>query len=135
MNIYHASMGSDRLPDWYIAADSFAAASAAAGPDIVSIELLGELTFANDVEPVPTGGRKLTTAEIKATFTPDGEYLISLEDGKKYKSLRRHLAVRNMTPAQYRAKWGLPDAYPTTSVAYSMRRSELAKSGGLGKRK
>lgn len=134
MNVYRITYALGKPSPAFIAADDLGSAARLAH-DAASIEFLGELTFASDVALVPEGGRKLTTAEIKATFTPDGEYLISLEDGKKYKSLRRHLTVRNMTPAQYRAKWGLPDAYPMVSVGYSMRRSELAKSGGLGKRK
>ena len=60
------------------------------------------------------------------------EYLISLEDGKQYQSLKRHLAKRGLTPDEYRAKWGLPHDYPMTAPGYSARRSELAKSIGLG---
>lgn len=61
------------------------------------------------------------------------EYLVSMEDGKRYKSLKRHLGTHGLTPADYRAKWGLPDTYPMTAPAAAARRSELAKKLGLGR--
>jgi len=67
---------------------------------------------------------------IKKSVTP--EYIISLEDGHKYKSLKRHLSTRGMTPDDYRAKWGLPRDYPMVAASYSAQRSQLAKSLGLG---
>lgn len=82
----------------------------------------------------PPGGRQLTEEEIKATITEDGQHLISLEDGKKYKSLRSHLKSFGLTPEQYRAKWGLPDIYPMNSVAFSMARRDAALAAGLGKK-
>ena len=70
---------------------------------------------------------------IKKTITSD--FLISLEDGRRYKSLRRHLAGRGLTPEQYRQKWGLPHDYPMVSPNYSAQRSELARSMGLGQQR
>ncbi|KAA2234808.1 MucR family transcriptional regulator [Salinarimonas soli] len=67
---------------------------------------------------------------IKKTLTPD--FLISLEDGKQYRSLKRHLTTVGLTPEMYRAKWGLPHDYPMVAPNYSKQRSELAKSLGLG---
>jgi predicted transcriptional regulator len=68
---------------------------------------------------------------IKKSVTPD--YIVCLEDGKKFKSLKRHLrATYDMTPEQYRAKWGLPHDYPMVAPNYAKARSELAKSLGLG---
>lgn len=67
---------------------------------------------------------------IKQSITPD--YLISLEDGRRYRTLKRHLAVRGMTPAQYRLKWGLPFDYPMTAPNHTRARSELALSMGFG---
>jgi predicted transcriptional regulator len=67
---------------------------------------------------------------IKKSITPD--FLISLEDGRRYKSLRRHLATRGLTPEQYREKWGLPRDYPMVAPNYAKQRSELAKALGLG---
>ncbi len=62
------------------------------------------------------------------------EFLISLEDGRKFKSMKRYLSGLGMTPADYRAKWGLPTDYPMVAPAYAARRSELAKTIGLGRK-
>ena len=68
---------------------------------------------------------------VKKSITPD--YLISLEDGKKYKSLKRHLRTKyNMTPEDYRTKWGLAKDYPMVAPNYAKARSEMARSMGLG---
>jgi predicted transcriptional regulator len=67
---------------------------------------------------------------IRKSVTPD--FLISLEDGKPYKSLKRHLAKLGLTPQTYREKWGLPLDYPMVAANYALKRSELAKSMGLG---
>src|SRR6476620_7866455 len=66
---------------------------------------------------------------IRKTITPD--HLISLEDGKPYRTLKRHLTTLGLTPDQYRAKWGLPADYPMTAPNYSKKRSELARGFGL----
>ena len=68
---------------------------------------------------------------IKKTVTP--EYIVSLEDGRPYRSLRRHLGTRGLTPEQYRLKWGLPPDYPMVAPSYSARRSEIALRIGLGR--
>jgi predicted transcriptional regulator len=70
---------------------------------------------------------------IKKSLTPD--YLISLEDGKQYKSLKRHLGKLGLTPEAYREKWGLPRDYPMVAPNYAKTRSELAKSMGLGQQR
>lgn len=62
------------------------------------------------------------------------EYIICLEDGKKFKSMKRHLTAHGMTPQQYRAKWGLPADYPMTAPNYSAARSAMAKDIGLGQK-
>jgi len=68
---------------------------------------------------------------IKKSVQPD--YIVCLEDGKQFKSLKRHIrTVYNLTPDQYRAKWGLPPTYPMVAPNYSASRSELAKQMGLG---
>ena len=69
---------------------------------------------------------------IKKSVTPD--FLICLEDGKKFKSLRRHLQHFNLTPDQYRQKWNLPADYPMVAPNYAATRSALAKSIGLGRK-
>jgi predicted transcriptional regulator len=67
---------------------------------------------------------------VRASIKPD--YLICLDDGKKFKSLKRHLAGLGMTPDQYRAKWSLPSDYPMVAPTYAALRSALAKNIGLG---
>ncbi len=68
---------------------------------------------------------------IKKSISAD--YIVCLEDGKKFKSLKRHLRTRySMTPDQYRAKWGLPHDYPMVAPNYAKERSNLAKRMGLG---
>ena len=69
---------------------------------------------------------------IRKLITPDR--LISLEDGRPYQSLKRHLAARGLTPEAYRAKWGLPPTYPMVAPNYAQRRSDLAKARGFGQR-
>lgn len=70
--------------------------------------------------------------EIRASITPDA--LISFEDGKPYKTLKRHLTKRGMTADGYRQKWGLPSDYPMTAPNYSAMRSQMAKDIGLGRK-
>lgn len=82
-------------------------------------------------EPVPET-RKLTPGQVRKSITPDA--LISFEDGKSYKTLKRHLATHGLTPQAYREKWGLPKDYPMVSATYSAARSSLAKSAGLGQK-
>ncbi|WP_264051624.1 MucR family transcriptional regulator [Methylobacterium flocculans] len=79
------------------------------------------------------GVEKATPAQIKKSITP--EALISFEDGKPYKTLRRHLTLRGLSPEAYRAKHGLPVDYPMTSASYSAQRSELARALGLGQQR
>lgn len=69
---------------------------------------------------------------IKKSVTP--EYIVCLEDGKKLKMLKRHLrSTYDMTPEEYRAKWGLPPDYPMVAPNYAAQRSEFAKKIGLGR--
>jgi predicted transcriptional regulator len=71
-------------------------------------------------------------APIKRSITPD--YLICLEDGRKFKSLKRHLRAKyDLSPEAYRAKWGLPNDYPMVAPNYAKTRSSLAKKMGLGR--
>ena len=71
---------------------------------------------------------------VKKSVTPD--YIVCLEDGKKFKSLKRHLRTQySMTPEQYREKWGLPADYPMVAPNYAKARSELARSMGLGQQR
>ncbi len=76
---------------------------------------------------------KLTAAQIRKSISHD--QLVSFEDGKPYKTLRRHLTLRGLTPETYREKWGLPRDYPMTAASYSAQRSELARALGLGQQR
>jgi predicted transcriptional regulator len=76
-----------------------------------------------DTKPVPA-------VPIKKSVTPD--YIVCLDDGQRFKSLKRHLGKLGMTPDEYRTKWGLPATYPMTAPQYAAKRVELAKSLGLG---
>ena len=89
---------------------------------------------------VSTGGAEATgealkpAVSVKRSITP--EYIVCLEDGKKFKSLKRHLRTQyNMTPEQYREKWSLPADYPMVAPNYAAARSELAKQMGLGQQR
>ncbi|WP_377848644.1 MucR family transcriptional regulator [Bosea sp. UC22_33] len=87
-------------------------------------------------EPVgPAPAEKQAPAvSIKKSITAD--FLICLEDGKKFKSLKRHLRTAyDMTPEEYRSKWGLPNDYPMVAPAYAEARSQLAKTMGLGQQR
>lgn len=82
--------------------------------------------------PMEEQDRNQPAVPIKKSITP--EYIICLEDGKRFKSLRRHLRTKyNMSPEQYRAKWGLPNDYPMVAPNYARARSDLAKKMGLGR--
>ena len=81
----------------------------------------------------PEVSAKVTGAQSRKSITPDA--LISFEDGKPYKSLRRHLSTRGLTPDDYRAKYGLAKDYPMVAPSYSAQRSELAKKLGLGNKR
>ena len=92
-----------------------------------SLKGLDGLAEVSDSEP------RAPAVPVKRSIT--NEFIICLEDGKKFKSLRRHLRTRyNMTPEEYRAKWGLPHDYPMVAPNYAQARSDLAKRMGLGKK-
>ena len=85
---------------------------------------VGIATAAASLRPQPA-------VPIKKSVSPD--YIICLEDGKKLKMLKRHLKTRyNMSPEEYRERWGLPADYPMVAPRYAQQRSELAKKIGLG---
>jgi predicted transcriptional regulator len=91
------------------------------------VGLAGTLDLAAREEAKPA-------VSIKRSVTPD--YLVCLEDGKKFKSLKRHLRSHyNLSPEEYREKWGLPHDYPMVAPNYAEARSKLAKKMGLGTRR
>src|SRR5271166_7172638 len=75
-------------------------------------------------------GPKEPAVSIRKSVTPG--YLICLEDGKHFKSLKRHLAAHGLTPEQYRERWKLPSDYPMVAAHYAATRSAMAKAIGLG---
>ncbi|TNC14889.1 MucR family transcriptional regulator [Methylobacterium terricola] len=81
----------------------------------------------------PVVDHTVSPAAIRKSITPD--YLVSFVDGKRYKTLRRHLKRHGLTPEQYREKYGLGYEYPITASSYSAQRSELAKGSGLGQKR
>jgi len=86
-----------------------------------------------DAAPVPSVETAPQTPAIAVKRSVGKDYIVCLEDGKKFKSLKRHLRTAyNMTPDQYRSKWGLPNDYPMVAPNYAKARSQLAKSMGLG---
>jgi predicted transcriptional regulator len=90
---------------------------------------LKRMEIGAQVEPAEP---KIPAVPVRKSITPD--YLICLDDGRKFRSLRRHLATLEMTPQQYREKWGLPPDYPMVAPNYAAQRSALAKKMGLGQK-
>lgn len=89
------------------------------------------LTEASVKASTPEAPKLEPAVPVNRSITPD--YLICLEDGKKFKSLKRHLRTSyNMTPEEYREKWGLRPDYPMVAPNYAAERSKLAKKIGLG---
>jgi len=83
------------------------------------------------ITPSVERSKPIPAVDLKKSVTND--YIICLEDGKRFKTLKRHLRVHyGMTPEEYRQKWGLPVNYPMVAQNYANRRSELAKLSGLG---
>jgi len=76
---------------------------------------------------------KPSAAQVRKSIRPDG--LVSFIDGKSYKTLKRHLSRHGLSISDYKAKFGLPKDYPTTSPEYSAKRSEMARSLGLGRQR
>src|ERR1700723_627487 len=92
-------------------------------------------TAPTETEPPITAPTEKPLAKVSAkkSITPD--YLICLDDGKQFKSLKRHLSQLGMTPDEYRAKWNLAADYPMLAPNYSASRSALSKAAGFGKKK
>ncbi len=84
-----------------------------------------------EAPPVVEPEVKTPAVPVKRSIQPD--YIVCLEDGRKFKSLKRHLRTKyNLSPEDYRAKWGLPKDYPMVAPNYAAARSNLAKQMGLG---
>jgi predicted transcriptional regulator len=82
--------------------------------------------------PAETEAPKPDKAAVRKSISPD--YLTSFLDGRRYKSLKRHLTKAGLTPAEYKERYGLPSDYPMVAATYSAQRSALAKTTGLGRK-
>jgi predicted transcriptional regulator len=102
-------------------------------PNLISQIHAALLRVSNGRPDAPAEPAK-PAVSLKKSINPD--YLVCLEDGKRFKSLKRHLRSQyNMTPEQYRDKWGLPADYPMVAPNYAVARSQLAKKMGLGQQR
>jgi predicted transcriptional regulator len=102
-------------------------------PDLIASVAASLNGLVNGAAPAEVVEPQKPAVPIKKSVTPD--YIISLEDGKRFKSLKRHLKTSySMTPDEYRAKWNLPSDYPMVAPNYAATRSALAKSLGLGRK-
>ena len=111
----------------YVGNNSVAAADLPNLIQSVHRALAGISTGSDVQEAAP----KEPAVPVRRSITPD--YLVCLEDGRKFKSLKRHLRTKyNMSPEEYRTKWGLAKDYPMVAPNYAKARSELAKQMGLG---
>ncbi|NML95877.1 MucR family transcriptional regulator [Novosphingobium olei] len=100
-------------------------------PTLIS-KVYSALAGVNTTEPV---AEPTPEPAVSVRSSVKSDYIVCLEDGKKLKMLKRHLATRyNMTPEQYRARWNLPADYPMVAPAYADKRRELAKKIGLGRK-
>jgi len=107
------------------------AVSSADLPDLIRAvyAALGDVKTTGEAPPTPK-----PAVPIKRSVTPN--HIVCLEDGKKFKMLKRHLKTdHNMTPKEYRERWGLPSDYPIVAPAYAKQRSALAKKIGLGRKR
>lgn len=96
-------------------------------------DIFDALSKAARVAPGSTLEEQKPAVAVKKSITPD--FIVCLEDGKKFKSLKRHLRTHyNLSPEEYREKWSLPHDYPMVAPNYAAARSRLAKKMGLGQR-
>jgi predicted transcriptional regulator len=112
---------------------SYVSKNAVSAGDLPSVieKVFGALSSAGRSEALAAEeAQKPSAAHVRKSIQPD--HLVSFVDGRKYKTLKRHLTTHGLTFAQYREKFGLPQDYPTVAPAYSARRSALAKQLGLG---
>jgi predicted transcriptional regulator len=137
MKVWCKNMGRNELDLTSLTADivsAYVAHNALTGdklPDLIG-SVYGALSRASLQAVEPEKVELKPAVAIKKSVTPD--YIVCLEDGKKFKSLKRHLRSEyNMSPEEYREKWGLPHDYPIVAANYAAMRSDLAKSAGLGR--
>jgi predicted transcriptional regulator len=131
----------DKVPSSYIEltagiVSAYVSNNAVAAGDISSLisQVHTALLRISNGQSEPPADMVKPAIAVKKSITP--EYIICLEDGKKFKSLKRHLRTQyDMTPEHYREKWGLPPDYPMVAPNYAEARSQLAKKMGLGQQR
>jgi predicted transcriptional regulator len=102
-------------------------------PDLIALIRSVHSALSNAGKPVEEVTVQQPAVPVRKSVFPD--FIVCLEDGKKLKMLKRHLQTSyNMTPDDYRAKWGLPHDYPMVAPSYARHRSTLAKTFGLGRK-
>ena len=102
-------------------------------PGLINLVRQSLLSLSQPQAPAEAQADLKPAVPVKKSVTPD--YIVCLEDGKKLKMLKRHLSSSyNLTPDEYRRKWGLPDDYPMVAPNYAKSRSDLALKLGLGRR-
>ena len=138
MKVWCKNMDSNELDLTSLTADivsAYVAHNALTGdklPDLIG-SVYGALSRASVQGVEPEKVELKPAVAIKKSVTPD--YIICLEDGQKFKSLKRHLKTHyNLSPEEYREKWGLPHDYPMVAPSYAAARSDMAKNMGLGRR-
>jgi predicted transcriptional regulator len=138
MKIWNKNMESAELDLTSLTADivsAYVAHNALTGdklPDLIG-SVYGALSRASFQAVEPEKVELKPAVAIKKSVT--AEYIVCLEDGQKFKFLKRHLRSEyNMSPEEYREKWGLPHDYPMVAPSYAAARSNLAKKMGLGRR-
>ena len=103
-------------------------------PELIGSVFTALRNLGTVAEPAPPAEALVPAVPVKKSVTP--EFIICLEDGKKMQMLKRYLATRyNMTPAEYRQRWGLPADYPMAAPAYAAIRSKMAKDLGFGRKR
>ena len=113
----------------YVANNSLASSGI---PQLIAEVYAALHRLAQPAAPVAAPNKPQPAVAVKRSVTPD--FIVCLEDGQKFKSLKRHLtAVHNMTPKEYRGKWQLPEDYPMVAPTYAAKRSTLARAMGLGR--
>lgn len=118
----------------YASSGSVSASSGASAAEMINSVFTASFDAASRMlSPVSAKPAVLPVPAVPIKKSVTTDYLISLEDGRKYKTLRHHLSARGMTPEEYRAKWGLPAEYPMVAPSYAAYRSETAKQNGLGR--
>ncbi len=107
--------------------------------DVTAFLKSASLAVASLDSPADTGGVESPSEHVPATSVRKSlaseDHIISMIDGKPYRALKRHLTTNGLTPDEYRARYNLKSDYPMTAPSYSVARSALAKSNGLGRKK